>query len=66
MKTIGWLDIILYAGLQGTDPIEIGTVRVPLTLNTMRSNIVEASLGQAVEYVSQSLQEVFRNGVGDK
>jgi hypothetical protein len=59
-KTIvGSIEVVLYAGLRGADPIEVGTLRAPLTLKTASTGTIEASLTEALQYVAEDFKAVF-------
>jgi hypothetical protein len=55
----GYISVKIYAGLPGAEPIEVGTVRVPLTLRATSTKTIEAHLSDAVEYVAADFERVF-------
>lgn len=57
--SIGSIRVLLYAGLDGETPIEVGSVMIPIRLDPMRTKGIEGSLREAVEYVAADLQAVF-------
>lgn len=59
MSDIGTVQVILYAGLRGAEPVEVGTLSVPLTLKSASTGTIEAHLSEALEYVTEDLKAVF-------
>lgn len=57
--TLGNVEVVLYAGLRGATPTEVGTLRIPLTLRSVSTGTIEAQLSESLEYVSESLRAVF-------
>jgi hypothetical protein len=61
MKKIGSVEVVLYAGLRGAEPIEVGTMLMPLTLRDAANGRIEGRLKDAVEYTVASFEHVFSN-----
>jgi len=59
MATIGTLEVILYAGLRGQEPVSVGTIQIPLELNKSTSG-VSAYLGEAIAAAGQEITRIFK------
>ena len=57
--TVGTVQVILYAGLRGAEPIEVGTLSVPLTLRSASTGTLEMHLSEALEYVAEDVKRGF-------
>jgi hypothetical protein len=58
--TVGNVEVVLYGGLRGAEPVELGTLRMPLTLRHAATGTIEGHLKEALEYVSEDLKQVFQ------
>jgi len=62
---VGSLDLIVYVGMKGQDPHEIGTVHVPITLRHVSGKTtLQSTVDEVLSYVGASMQEVFREPEG--
>jgi hypothetical protein len=56
---IGSVEVVLYAGLRGAEPREVGTLRMPLTLKSVSTGTVEGRLTDALGVVTETFQNIF-------
>ena len=59
MSAVGTVQVVLYAGLPGAAPTEVGTVQVPLTLKSASTGTIEGQLTEVLSYVAEDLKAVF-------
>ena len=56
---VGWLDVVIYAGLEGETPVKLGISRLPISLSRTKNNALEVVLQEVFEYVKTDLEAVF-------
>lgn len=65
-RPIGYIEVVIYAGLPGAKPVEAGTVRIPAYLcNLVGQKPFHLLLDEAITYTGESLKAIFRE-LGEK